>query len=531
MTYFGFRGTKLQAAQIWAVILPSYILFGYNNSVAGGLLNLPSWIETFPQINTATTTGHQKTHNSRVQGTVVALYTLGCFFGCVNCIWLGDRLGRKRTIMFAAATNIIGAILQSTSFSLAQLIVGRLVSGFGFGHLTATAPNWQAECSGAAHRGAAVMLEGLFISTGLAIGAWVNLGMSFHHGSVAWRFPLALSIVWSCFILLNTPFMPESPRWLIRRRRVAEARIVLADLNDTNRDADEINQSVAEIELSLELAGQVKFRDIFKNGPLRLLQRTCLACAAQLFQQMSGINALAFYQTTIFAEDLGLPTITARIVSACVFSWQTICSPIGVLTVDRFGRRKLMLFAAFGMGMCMAIIAGTSSQPNNNVAVGAAAAFIFLFSLFFPTGFLGLTFLYAAEISPLAYRAPITAMSTGTAWLFNFVVAEVTPVGLTSIKWRYFIVYAAINWFLTFPAVYFFFPETNGRHLEEVDAIFLESKSIFDTVSVAHKLPKGNLQAARQIIEKADIHDGRQASITEVEEGRSGDSSTPSAEG
>lgn len=446
--------------------------------MAGGLLNLPSWIETFPQIDTATTTGATKTHHSRVQGTVVALYTLGCFFGCVNCIWLGDRLGRKRTIMFAAFTNIIGAILQSTSFSLGQLIVGRLVSGFGFGHLTATAPNWQAECSGAAHRGAAVMLEGLFISTGLAIGGWVNLGMSFHHGSVAWRFPLALSIVWSLFILANTPFMPESPRWLIKQRRVQEARTVLADLNDTSEDADEIIQSVAEIELSLELAGQAKFRDIFANGPLRLLQRTCLACAAQLFQQMGGINALAFYQTTIFAEDLGLPTITARIISACVFSWQTICSPIGVLTVDRFGRRKLMLFSAFGMGMCMAIIAGTSSQPNNNAAVGTAAAFIFLFSLFFPTGFLGLTFLYAAEISPLAYRAPITAMSTGTAWLFNFVVAEVTPVGLTSIGYRYFIVYAAINWFLTFPGKSCFPCLSDAQMLEKL-ALMRSSRLLF----------------------------------------------------
>ncbi|KAL1887669.1 hypothetical protein Sste5346_010064 [Sporothrix stenoceras] len=496
MTYLNLRGAKLQAAQIWAVIMP----FGYNNSVAGGLLGLSSWIATFPQIDTTTTTGSVKTHNSTVQGTVVAMYTLGCFFGCIDCIWLGDRLGRKKTILLAAATNILGAIIQCTSFSLPQLIVGRLVSGFGFGHLTATAPNWQAECSGAAHRGAAVMLEGLFISTGLAIGGWVNLGMSFHKGSIAWRFPLALSILWSLFILLNTPFMPESPRWLVQHNREEEARIVLADLNDTEPDTDSINMAISEIQLSLELAGQAEFRHIFKNGPLRLFQRTCLACAAQCFQQMGGINALAFYQTTIFTEDLGLAKTTARIVSASVFTWQAICSPIGVLTVDHFGRRKLMLFSAFGMGMCMAIIAGTSTQSQNVAAIGAAAAFIFLFSLFFPTGFLGLTFLYAAEISPLAYRVPITAMSTGTAWLFNFVVAEVTPVGLSTISHRYYIIFAAINWFLTFPAVYFFFPETNSRQLEEVDAIFLNSKSVFDTVSVAARMPRG--QGARDIIEK-----------------------------
>ncbi|CAK7226344.1 hypothetical protein SBRCBS47491_006199 [Sporothrix bragantina] len=517
MTFLNLRGAKLQAAQIWAVIMPSYILFGYNNSVAGGLLGLPSWIATFPQIDTTTTTGSVKTHNSTLQGTVVAMYTLGCFFGSIDCLWLGDRLGRKKTILLAAATNVVGALIQCTSFSLAQLIVGRLISGFGFGHLTATAPNWQAECSGAAHRGAVVMLEGLFISAGLAIGGWVNLGMSFHSGSVAWRFPLALSILWSVFILVNTPFMPESPRWLVQHNREPEARVVLADLNDTDRDTTEINNAIAEIQLSLELAGQAKFRHLFTNGPLRLFQRTCLACAAQCFQQMGGINALAFYQTTIFTEDLGLAKTTARIVSASVFTWQTICSPIGVLTVDRFGRRKLMLVSALGMGMCMAIVAGTSTQSNNTAAIGAAAAFIFLFSLFFPTGFLGLTFLYAAEISPLSYRVPITAMSTGTAWLFNFVVAEVTPVGLSTISHRYYIIFAAINWFLTFPAVYFFFPETNNRHLEEVDAIFLNSKSIFDTVATAARMPRG--QEVRHIMGKTEMADtqGTRPSAAEVE--------------
>ena len=126
--------------------------------------------------------------------------------------------------------------------------------------------------------------------------------------------------------------------------------------------------------------------------------------------------------TTIFHEYLGLSNVLARILGACVFSFQTLCSPIGVLTVDRFGRRKLMMVSAFGMGTCMAIVAGTSSQSQNESAVAAAGAFIFLFSLFFPTGFLGLTFLYASEISPLSARVPITSLSTGSAWLFNFLV-------------------------------------------------------------------------------------------------------------
>ena len=95
-----------------------------------------------------------------------------------------------------------------------------------------------------------------------------------------------------------------------------------------------------------------------------------------------------------------------------------------------------MLVASLGMGMCMAVIAGTSSQSGSQASVAVAGAFIFLFSLFFPVGFLGLTFLYASEIAPLSVRVPITSISTGSAWLFNFVVAEITPTGFSTIGWR-----------------------------------------------------------------------------------------------
>ena len=80
-----------------------------------------------------------------------------------------------------------------------------------------------------------------------------------------------------------------------------------------------------------------------------------------------------------------------------------------------------MLISAAGMGTCMAIAAGCSSQPGDKAAIGVAAAAIFMFSFFFPTSFLGLTFLYAAEAAPLSVRVPITSISTATAWLFNFV--------------------------------------------------------------------------------------------------------------
>ncbi|KXL47473.1 MAG: hypothetical protein FE78DRAFT_38566 [Acidomyces sp. 'richmondensis'] len=482
---FGFTGHKLRTAQMWTVIFPAYMLFGYNQAVAGGLLGLPTWIATFPRINTATTTGLQAQENSRIQGTVVALYTLGCFFGALSCIPLSDRLGRIRMIQLGSLVHIVGSILQASSFSLGQLIVGRLVAGIGFGALTATAPNWQSECSLAKHRGATVIMESVFISAGLATSAWIDLGMSFTNTSVSWRFPLALSSFFAIVTIIMSAQMPESPRWLLSRGRIEEARQVMAALNGVGEDDPQIQSDIVEINESLAIAGRGHFTDIFKMGELRFFNRACLACAGQMFQQLTGINALAFYLSTIFHEYLGLTSLQAGIVAASTFTFQMVCSPIGVLTVDRFGRRKLMMISAIGMGSCMAIVAGTASQPNNKVAEGVAGSMIFLFSLFFPVGFLGLTFLYASEISPNTVRVPITSMSTATAWIFNFMVALITPVGFSTIGWRYFIIWAAINYFLILPSVYLFFPETSGRHLEEVDQIFRESKSFFDPVRKA----------------------------------------------
>lgn len=149
-----------------------------------------------------------------------------------------------------------------------------------------------------------------------------------------------------------------------------------------------------------------------------------------------------------------------------------------------------MMASALGMGTCMAVVAGTTSQSHNAVCVGVACAFIFLFSLFFPVGFLGLTFLYASEISPLPARVPITAMSTGSAWIFNFLVAEITPTAFATVGWRYYVVFACTNLVLILPCIFLFFPETNNLRLEEVDQIFRDSRHALDPVRMAARLPR-----------------------------------------
>ncbi|KAJ5641352.1 hypothetical protein N7490_005352 [Penicillium lividum] len=488
--YFGLRGTALSRAIMWLVVCPAFVTYGYNQGVTGGLLTLKAFAEEFPAMNTLTTSGAEQTHNSTIQGTVVALYTVGGMFGSLSCIRLGDILGRRRIIFITTFISLIGAVLMATSFSLAQFIVARLVLGFGTGGYVATVPVWQSEISKTTKRGAHVVTDGIFIGAGITISLWIDFGLYFVTGSsVSWRFPLAFQIVLSLIVMAFVMLFPESPRWLIKKGRIEEARSILAALADVDENSEEISLEIRDIETSLVLSGSGSFSSLLTMGPQRLFHRTVLAATGQMFQQMCGINLITYYATTIFQQYLGLDATQSRILAASMCLTQPLGGFVAYFTIDRLGRRVLMLWSAGGMSVTMAILAGTNSLSNNNAAMIAAVVFLFIFEFIFTIGFSGLTFLYATEVAPLQLRAAISAVSTTAVWMFNFLLAEVTPVGFDTISYRYYIIFAVLNAAIV-PVVYFCFPETNGRSLEEIDEIFIQSKSIFDPPRIARSLPK-----------------------------------------
>jgi MFS family permease len=242
---------------------------------------------------------------------------------------------------------------------------------------------------------------------------------------------------------------------------------------------------------------------------------------------VAGVNVITFYSDTILQNQLGYNGTIARIISGCLQIWQVLAAGLAVLLIDRFGRRKLLISSAAGMMVSQACLAGLQSDSSNKGASSASILFFFTALLCFPIGLFLLPFMYAAEIAPLRIRSKVTAMSAGInvstvslvhlqvansccQWLFNFMIAEVTPVGFTTIGYKYYIIYAAINAF-SVVVFYFFYPETRGRTLEEVDEIFIQSKTIFDPVKVARELPFQEVLEAQTDVKAAEAERGTEA--------------------
>ncbi|TKX25582.1 sugar transporter-like protein 12 [Elsinoe australis] len=489
--YYGLKGTKLNIA-IAVIAGIDFALFGYDQGVLGGLLTLPSFLKRFPEIDTVNPPpGRDAKWASNVQAITVGGYTLGCFFGAVATIWLGNMLGRRRTIFVGSFIMIIGATIQAASFTLPQLVVSRWITGFGNGMNTSTVPTWQSETSKSHRRGQMVMIEGSLIVFGVMLSYWIDLGLSFTEPSeVSWRFPIAFQIVLAIIICTFVLNLPESPRWLVLKGQEDEALDVLCALSDLPPEDPKIRSEFQAVKDTVLEMSQGRFVDCFKMNRNRNFHRTVLAYVNQMFQQISGINIITYYAATIFENNIGLSPFTSRLLAALNGTEYFIASWIAIFTIERFGRRPLMMFGATGQCLCMIVLTVTTQSiytGQRNIGI-AAASMLFLFNTFFAIGWLGMTWLIPSELTPLSIRAPANAISTTANWIFNFMVVMVTPPAFANIGNRTYLIFAVINFFMV-PSVYFFFPETAYRSLEEMDEIFRKTTTIFDVVKIAKDQP------------------------------------------
>nr|POF15457.1 sugar transporter stl1 [Quercus suber] len=328
--YFGLRGGWLT---FWITVAcgTDMTLFGYDQGVFGGVIVTDNFLTTLGVVG-----------DTSLQGTITAIYDVGCFFGAIAAYFIGDWLGRKKTILLGTTILSIGAILQITSYSVAQMIVGRIVAGVGNGINTSTAPPWQAETSKAAWRGKLIVIELILNIAGFSLSTWVTYGFSFIPGPVAWRIPLALQFIFIVILFATVPWLPESPRWLVNKGHYEEAELILADIEGTEVEDPFVQTELSEIKFAAdyEKTHQTRIRDLVRGkagaeGGTHALRRIFLGMGAQAMQQLSGINVTSYYLPTVLIS-VGFTNSMARLLAACNSVSYLVFSLIGIPNVERW---------------------------------------------------------------------------------------------------------------------------------------------------------------------------------------------------
>lgn len=397
---------------------------------------------------------------------------------------------------------IVGGTMQAVSFEYGLFVTGRVIGGIGNGMVTSTIPTWQSECARPERRGFLILVSGALISGGIMISYWVVFGFYFPSGSVRWRFPIMFQSFFTILVMIGLLFLPDSPRWLLMRGRVDEARDVTARLLDKPEDSPEVEAEMNQISAALNVqnsGGGLKFRELLTGGPSQNLRWCLLGIAAQFFQQICGIDLITSYATFVFENSLGFGPQLSRLLAALNGTEYFLASLVALPLIERVGRRKLMIFGAFGMMASMAILAGATSTgvadengaPQLSTTYGVTAAvFLFVFNTFFAIGWLGMTWLYPAEVTSLRIRIHANALSTCSNWLSNFLIVMITPPAFANLQYRTYIMFAAFNAAII-PSMWMFFPETSKRSLEEIDLYFAKAyTSGVSPVKLAKTMPR-----------------------------------------
>ncbi|GAA5986175.1 hypothetical protein JCM10908_006443 [Rhodotorula pacifica] len=482
----GLKGKAL----VWAingVCGLSIFFFGYDQGMMGGVNGAPDYVSTMglgyvtPGVNggKAAATVTQSTK----QGGIVAAYYLGTLIGCLLGGWIGDKLGRKKTIWVGCLWILIGAPLQAAAQNSTWMIMARIVNGVGTGHLNAIVPVWSSETSSHLSRGFFIALEFTLNIFGVVVAYWLEYGLSYigdGNTQIRWRLPIAFQLVPLVGLAIFTFFMPESPRWLLKAGHREEALAVLIRLRSEDGQINEQAQAeFDEIEQTIKIDGadepgylDMTFRS---HGKLHLSRRTQLAIWIQILQEWGGIAAITVYQPVIFGLAGYGPSKAGWVsgVNTITYMFSTL---ICVFTLDRIGRRVTLFWGgavqAFALIMAGVFVHLLTIHPDKTSQYGAAASsMVFLYTATFGATWLTVPWIYPAEIWPVNARAKGNAMgvvgwSIGNGWCTLLV-----PVMFNKIKENALYIFGVAN-ILAIVVVWAIYPETANRTLEEIDFLF-----------------------------------------------------------
>lgn len=418
-----------------------------------------------------------------MKGWASGCVLIGCATGVLAVGALSDRFGRKFALFLAAVMFFASALGTALPRDIATFIVFRFIGGLGIGIASIATPMYIAEITPAAVRGRMVSVNQIAIVGGIALTAFINYFIAHSKGDPAdpeiqawltetgWRWMFATGVAPAVLFGLLLFTIPESPRWLIEKQREPEARRILAQVGGDEFADTECRNIRASISRE-----QGTWRELFSPA---LRKPLAIGIALAILQQVTGINVFLYFGATIFKTmsaktgvDAGL--LTQIIINGCCM----LFTLVAIATVDRAGRRPLMLIGSTGMGLslvAMGVMAQTLHDPT--AASAWMLAFIILYIACFGLSVGPVVWVILSEIFPTAVRGRALGIATFFLWLADYAVIQAFPLLDAKDSWFVktfhhafpFYVYAAFCVVLVIVMLRWV-PETKGRTLEEIEA-------------------------------------------------------------
>ncbi|KAJ6140885.1 hypothetical protein N7497_011778 [Penicillium chrysogenum] len=426
-----------------------------------------------------------------IKGLLGAAYSLGAILSLPFVPYVNQLVGRRWTIMFGSGVSLVGALIQGFSNGVGMYIVARIILGFGIPFCIVAGSSLLGELGYPKER---PILTSLFNSSyfiGQIIAAAVGLGTVTIASDWAWRIPSLLQIAPAMVQIATVMFLPESPRYLVSKDRYDDAFDILTKYHaEGDRSSTIVKAELAQIERTIKLEleeSKQSWWDMFRTAGMR--RRLFISAFLGLFTQWSGNTLISYY----LSDLLNMVGITDGVIKSKInigiACWGLICGTALALTAPRFKRRPMYLTCASAL-LCV-YIAWTISMERFLATKAQSAAiatifFIFAYSPAYNLGYNALTYTYLVELFPYMGR------SRGLSWFqfygrgANFFATYVNPIGLARIAWKWLLVYCC---WLLFEVVfiYFFFPETAGRTLEELSFLFEDKEKANEVAAAVHK--------------------------------------------
>lgn len=410
-------------------------------------------------------------------GIIFIIYNLGQIAAFPFCGLLADGLGRRWCIFIGCFIILIGTAIQGSSHNRDQFMGGRFILGFGAALASAAAPAYVVELAHPAYRGTMAGMYNNFWWLGNILAGWTTYGTNEHIQSEwAWRIPTIVQAGMPTVVLLIVMFLPESPRWLIQKGRKEEALHIFAKYHgDGNPNALLVKLEYKEVVEQLSLTKVENpwwdFKELVNTRAARY--RLFMVIAMSFFGQWSGNNVVSYFMP-VMLQDAGITSSSTQLLLNAINPiFCLIAAIIGATMLDKFGRRPMLLggtLGALASYILLTAFAAEADKGNSNMAYGVIVS-IYIFGIVFSMGYTPLQTLYAVECLTNRTRAK----GSGINFLFLNIAMVVNTYGISiameEIGWKLYLVY--IGWLCVEAVViYFFFVETKGKTLEELQEVF-----------------------------------------------------------